>query len=96
MHGLRVCPGFAHRHDAPAQGRPLLSATVFAQPHPTRSSPSLDDLVVLEQISNAELERARNEGVRTWGAGRTAHARKVYDEVGLETNPNKAFEDAVL
>jgi len=53
-------------------------------------------LVVLEQISNAELERARNEGVRTWGAGRTAHARKVYDEVGLETNPKKAFEDAVL
>ena len=57
---------------------------------------TIDDLVVLEKISNAELERARNKGVRTWGAGRTAHARKVYDEVGLETNPKKAFEDAAL
>ena len=53
----------------------------------------IDDLVVLEQIMVKELMHLREEGLATWGSSKTAHARKVYAEVGLETNPKKAFED---
>lgn len=54
----------------------------------------IDDLVVLEQILVEDLKRRRLEGLETWGSGRVAAARVAYEEVGLETNPKKAFTDA--
>ena len=54
----------------------------------------IDDLVVLEQILVEELQQLQSKGLPTWGSERVAAARAAYDEVGLETNPKKAFTDA--
>ena len=54
----------------------------------------IDDLVVLEQILVEELQQLQSKGLPTWGSEKVAAARAAYDEVGLETNPKKAFTDA--
>ena len=54
----------------------------------------IDDLVIFQQILTSDLEEAAASGTPTWGAQTALKARQAYADVGLETNPKKAFSDA--
>ena len=56
----------------------------------------VDDLVVLQQILEADLKKLKDAGLPTAGAKAAAAAREAYDKVGLENNPKKGFLDSEL
>ena len=56
----------------------------------------VDDLVIIQQLLESELEELRNQGSQTAGGAAAALARKAYNEVHLEHNPKKGFQDQTL